>query len=79
VLVAPDLNFFHGKGCLVARSGAGFVAAIRGACANQRPGTAMKIRRELIAGSGLAYRLGRYGALAVGRHHFFHQPLGQSE
>jgi len=78
-LVAPEMEFFHDKGGLVAKSGAEFVAAIRGSCANQRAGAEVKTRRELLAGSVAVYRMGSYGALAVGRHRFFHLPAGKPE
>jgi hypothetical protein len=78
-LVAPDLEFFHDKGGQVAKSGPEFVAAIRGSCANQRAGKEVKTRREPIADSVSVHRMGGYGALAVGRHRFFHLVEGKPE
>jgi Domain of unknown function (DUF4440) len=78
-LVAPEMEFFHDKGGQVARSGAEFVSAIRASCANQRIGKEIKTRRELIAESVSVYRMGGYGALAVGRHRFFHVPEAKPE
>ena len=78
-LVAPELEFFHDKGGQVAKSGAEFVQAIRGSCANQRSGKEVRTRRELVAGSVAVHRMGHYGALAVGSHRFFHRPVGQAE
>lgn len=78
-IVAPELEFFHDKGGQVARTGQEFVSAIRGSCENQRTGKETKTRRELIPGSVVVYRMGNYGALAVGMHRFFHLPPGKAE
>lgn len=78
-LVAPEMEFFHDKGGQVAKSGLDFVAAIRGSCANQRAGKEVRTRRELIPNSISVYRMGGYGALAVGSHRFFHLPDAQPE
>jgi hypothetical protein len=78
-LVAPELEFFHDKGGQVATSGKDFVNRIRDSCENQRAGKETKTRRELVPGSVVVYRMGNYGALAVGRHRFFHVLPGKAE
>lgn len=73
-MLAPELEFYHDKGGLVAKSAAEFVRAIRTSCENQKLGREVRTRREAVPGTLQVHQMGNFGALAVGIHRFYHLP-----
>jgi ketosteroid isomerase-like protein len=70
-LVADDLEFYHDKGGLTAKSGAQFVKSIESMCARQKTGEDYRARREVAPGTLKVYPLAGYGAVEVGEHRFY--------
>jgi hypothetical protein len=70
-LVADDMEFYHDKGGVVARSGNEFVQAIEKRCTGQKVPDSYRSRRELVEGSLEVYPIPGYGAMEVGTHRFY--------
>jgi hypothetical protein len=70
-LVADDMEFYHDKGGVVARSGREFVGAIEKRCAGQKTPDSYRSRRELVESSQEVYPIPGFGAMEVGTHHFY--------
>lgn len=70
-LVADDMEFYHDKGGVVARSGSEFVGAIEKRCTGQKAPDSYRSRRELVESSQEVYPIPGYGAMEVGTHHFY--------
>lgn len=70
-LVADDMEFYHDKGGVVARSGKEFVDAIDKRCAGQKAPDSYRSRRELVEDSLEVYAIPGYGAMEAGTHRFY--------
>lgn len=70
-MVTDDLEFYHDKAGVVARSGDAFAADAARNCAGwQEPG-AWRSRRELVAQSARVEPIPGYGAIEEGDHRFY--------
>ncbi|MFM5929897.1 MAG: nuclear transport factor 2 family protein [Novosphingobium sp.] len=70
-MVADDIEMYHDKGGVVARSAKAFMADYRKACAEREKPEAWRSRRELVAGSLLVDPVPGFGAIEHGEHRFF--------
>ena len=70
-MVTDDLEFYHDKGGLTSKTGAGFVKDIEGMCERQKAGTDYRARREVVPGTLKVYPIANYGAVQVGEHRFY--------
>jgi hypothetical protein len=70
-VVADDMEFYHDKGGVVARSGSEFVAAIGKRCADQNGSDGFRSRRELVEASLEVHPIPGYGAMEAGTHRFY--------
>jgi hypothetical protein len=70
-LVADDMEFYHDKGGVVARSGSEFVAAIDKRCEGSKAPDSYRSRRELVEDSLEVYPIPGYGAMEAGTHRFY--------
>ncbi|WP_368561626.1 nuclear transport factor 2 family protein [Pseudoxanthomonas sp. UTMC 1351] len=69
-LIADDMEFYHDKGGVVARSGGEFIDVVDKRCADRKkPG--YRSRRELVETSLEVYSIPGYGAMEVGTHRFY--------
>lgn len=69
-MLADDLEFYHDKGGVTARSADEFVAVIARNCAGWREPQAWRSRRELVAATLRVDPIPGYGAMEVGEHRF---------
>jgi len=69
-MLADDLEFYHDKGGLVARSAAEFIAITEKNCAARRAPDAWRSRRELIESSLRVDPVPGHGAMEIGEHRF---------
>ncbi|MGX5730956.1 nuclear transport factor 2 family protein [Pseudoxanthomonas beigongshangi] len=69
-MLADDLEFYHDKGGLVARSATDFIAITEKNCAARRAPDAWRSRRELIESSLRVDPIPGYGAMEIGEHRF---------
>jgi hypothetical protein len=70
-LVTDDLEFYHDKGGLVARSGDAFIAEYAKSCTDKAKPDAWRSRRELVAGSMRVWPVPGFGAIEQGDHLFY--------
>lgn len=70
-LVSNDMEFYHDKGGVVARSGKQFVDAIDQRCAGQNAPDSYRSRRELVEDTLEVYAIPGYGAMEAGTHRFY--------
>ena len=70
-LIADDMEFYHDKDGIVARSGQEFVDAIGKRCAGQKAPDSYRSRRELVEESLEVYAIPGYGAMEAGTHRFY--------
>jgi Domain of unknown function (DUF4440) len=70
-LITPDLEMYHDKGGVVARTAKAFVADYRKSCTAKLKPDAWRSRRELVAESFKVYPVPGYGAIEEGDHVFY--------
>lgn len=70
-LVADDMEFYHDRGGVVARSGSEFVDAIGKNCAGRKALDSHRSRRELVEDSLEVHFIPGYGAMEAGAHRFY--------
>lgn len=76
-LLAPDFEFLHDKGGLVATNALQFVNRIRQTCEGRTLGKEMVSRRELLTTE--VFPLANYGAIQTGTHRFHILEPGKPE
>ena len=70
-MLADDIEFYHDKDGLVARSADDFMAAYTKNCASRADPTTWRSRREVVAGSLRIDPVPGFGAMEVGDHVFY--------
>lgn len=70
-MVSPDLEFYHDKGGVTARSGKEFVDGYAKQCENRKAKDAWHTRRELIPATMHVDPIPGFGAIAAGEHYFY--------
>ena len=70
-MLAPDIEFYHDKGGVVARSAADFLADYRKTCESWKAPNAWRSRRALVPGSLHVDPVPGYGAIEAGEHLFY--------
>ena len=70
-MVSPDLEFYHDKGGVAARSGQEFVTGYTKQCEARKAKDAWHTRRELILETFHVDPIPGFGAMATGEHYFY--------
>jgi hypothetical protein len=70
-LLAPDIEMYHDRDGVVARSADEFMAGYEANCARWREPNAWRSRRELVAASLNVHPVPGYGAIEDGEHVFY--------
>ncbi|MEL1266162.1 nuclear transport factor 2 family protein [Pseudoxanthomonas putridarboris] len=70
-LVTDDLEFYHDRGGVTARSGKEFVDGVAKGCAGREAPDSWRSRRELVADSLRVYPVPGHGAMEIGTHKFY--------
>ena len=70
-MVSPDLEFYHDKGGVAARSGREFVEGYAKQCELRKAQDAWHNRRELILETFHVDPIPSFGAMATGEHYFY--------
>jgi len=69
-LVGDDLEFYHDRSGLTARSGKEFIDGVARNCAGRDQPGSYRSRRELVAASLQVYPVPGFGAMQLGSHRF---------
>ena len=69
--ITDDLEFYHDKGGMVARSGQAFIAGYAKQCAAKKAPGAWRSRRELVPASLKVWPVPGFGAIEQGEHLFY--------